>query len=190
MSQGQNHLGKHSARQLTLKFHRGTLSLDPKPDNFLEKRDKKFPVQIKYDARVPIWRSDPIHYQTIRETLLNEKVQLDDQVARWQNDVTLPQVSLPQMRPEQQEAIQDRAGEKLRVLEDIFRLHLGESVIIFAGTNVMAREISCRFLIPCLLNHCKKMSGWISSTGFVTVVTPHWWPTRFWTKGSIFPPPK
>ncbi|MCP5106197.1 MAG: DEAD/DEAH box helicase [bacterium] len=53
-------------------------------------------------------------------------------------------------------SIQDRAAEKLRVLEDIFRLHLGEPVIIFTGSNVMARDISCRFLIPCLLNHCKK----------------------------------
>lgn len=54
------------------------------------------------------------------------------------------------------QSIQDRAEEKLRVLEDIFRLHLGEPVIIFTGSNVMARDISCRFLIPCLLNHCGK----------------------------------
>jgi superfamily II DNA or RNA helicase len=54
------------------------------------------------------------------------------------------------------QSIQDRAEEKFGVLEDIFRLHLGERVIIFTGTNVMARDISCRFLIPCLLNHCGK----------------------------------
>jgi superfamily II DNA or RNA helicase len=53
-------------------------------------------------------------------------------------------------------AIEDRAEEKLRVLEDIFRLHVGEPCLIFAGSNVMAREVSRRFLIPCLLNHCGK----------------------------------
>jgi superfamily II DNA or RNA helicase len=53
-------------------------------------------------------------------------------------------------------AIEDRAADKLRVLEDLFRLHAGEPVLVFAGSNAMAREISLRFLIPCLLNHCGK----------------------------------
>jgi superfamily II DNA or RNA helicase len=53
-------------------------------------------------------------------------------------------------------AIEDRAEEKLRVLEDIFRLHAGSPVLIFAGSNAMARDVSRRFLIPCLLNHCGK----------------------------------
>jgi superfamily II DNA or RNA helicase len=53
-------------------------------------------------------------------------------------------------------AIEDRAEEKLRVLEDLFRLHRGEPVLVFAGSNAMAREISIRFLIPCLLSHCGK----------------------------------
>lgn len=53
-------------------------------------------------------------------------------------------------------SIEDRAREKLRVLEDIFRLHAGSRVIVFAGSNVMAREVSIRFLIPCLLSHCRK----------------------------------
>jgi superfamily II DNA or RNA helicase len=29
-------------------------------------------------------------------------------------------------------------------------------VIVFAGSNAMAREVSLRFLIPCLLSHCGK----------------------------------
>ena len=37
-----------------------------------------------------------------------------------------------------------------------FRLHAGSPVVIFAGSNAMAREVSRRFLIPCLLNHCRK----------------------------------
>ncbi len=53
-------------------------------------------------------------------------------------------------------AVEDRAEEKLRVLEDLFRLHGGERCIIFAGSNAMARDVSRRFLIPCLLSHCRK----------------------------------
>lgn len=53
-------------------------------------------------------------------------------------------------------SIEDRAREKLRVLEDIFRLHAGSRIIVFAGSNVMAREVSLRFLLPCLLSHCRK----------------------------------
>lgn len=53
-------------------------------------------------------------------------------------------------------SIEDRAQEKLRVLEDIFRLHAGCPCLIFAGSNAMARDVSRRFLIPCLLNHCGK----------------------------------
>lgn len=52
--------------------------------------------------------------------------------------------------------IEEHATSKLRVLEDLFRLHAGEPVIVFAGSNVMAREISMRFLVPCLLSHCRK----------------------------------
>ncbi len=54
------------------------------------------------------------------------------------------------------QSIEDRAAEKLRVLEDLFRLHAGAPIIVFAGSNAMARDISLRFLIPCLLNHCGK----------------------------------
>jgi superfamily II DNA or RNA helicase len=53
-------------------------------------------------------------------------------------------------------AIEDRAEEKLRVLEDIFRLHPNSPTLIFTGSNAMARDVSRRFLIPCLLNHCGK----------------------------------
>ncbi len=56
----------------------------------------------------------------------------------------------------QKKAIEDRAAEKLRVVEDLFRLHVGSPVVVFAGSNAMARELSRRFLIPCILNHCRK----------------------------------
>lgn len=53
-------------------------------------------------------------------------------------------------------SIENRAEEKLRVLEDLFRLHVGSPMIVFTGSNAMARDVSRRFLIPCLLNHCGK----------------------------------
>lgn len=53
-------------------------------------------------------------------------------------------------------SIENRAEEKLRVVEDLFRLHAGEPCLIFAGSNAMARDVSLRFLIPCLLSHCGK----------------------------------
>jgi len=56
----------------------------------------------------------------------------------------------------QKQSIEDRAEEKLRVIEDLFRLHAGTPIIVFAGSNAMARDISIRFLIPCLLSHCGK----------------------------------
>jgi len=54
------------------------------------------------------------------------------------------------------QAIEDRAEEKFRVLEDLLRLHAGERTIVFAGSNAMARDICRRFLVPCLLSHCGK----------------------------------
>ncbi|MGN6136277.1 MAG: DEAD/DEAH box helicase family protein [Aureliella sp.] len=54
------------------------------------------------------------------------------------------------------QAIEDRAEEKLRILEDLFRLHQGTPMIVFAGSNAMARDVSRRFLLPCLLSHCGK----------------------------------
>ncbi len=56
----------------------------------------------------------------------------------------------------QKQAIEDRASEKMRILEDLFRLHAGSPLIVFVGSNAMARDISQRFLIPCLLSHCGK----------------------------------
>ena len=53
-------------------------------------------------------------------------------------------------------SIEDRAGEKLRVLEDLFRLHSGQRVMVFTASNAMAMDISRRFLIPTLLSHSRK----------------------------------
>ncbi len=53
-------------------------------------------------------------------------------------------------------SIEDRAAEKLRVLEDIFRLHQGRQILVFAGSNAMAIEVSKRFLLPTILSHTRK----------------------------------
>ncbi len=69
-------------------------------------------------------------------------------------------------------AIENRAEEKLRVLEDLFRLHIGEPMIVFVGSNAMARDVSIRFLIPCLLSHCGKKERQEILTGFASGTYP------------------
>lgn len=49
-----------------------------------------------------------------------------------------------------------RSAEKLRVLEDIFRLHPDDQVVIFTASNRMALDVSARFLIPALTAHSDK----------------------------------
>ncbi|MBM4031056.1 MAG: DEAD/DEAH box helicase [Planctomycetes bacterium] len=63
-------------------------------------------------------------------------------------------------------AIEDRAREKLRVLEDLFRLHAGERILIFAGSNAMALDVSRRFLVPTLLAHSRKRERLAVLEGF------------------------
>ena len=63
-------------------------------------------------------------------------------------------------------SIEDRAAEKLRVLEDLFRLHAGERVMVFAGSNAMAMDVSRRFLVPTLLAHSRKRERLAVLEGF------------------------
>jgi len=53
-------------------------------------------------------------------------------------------------------AIVNRSEEKLRVLEDIFRLHPDEPCVVFTASNRMALDVSARFLIPALTAHSDK----------------------------------
>ncbi len=53
-------------------------------------------------------------------------------------------------------AITNRSTEKLRVVEDILRLHPAEPCVIFTASNRMALEVSARFLIPALTAHSDK----------------------------------
>jgi superfamily II DNA or RNA helicase len=63
-------------------------------------------------------------------------------------------------------SIEDRAAEKLRVLEDLFRLHAGQPTIVFAGSNAMAMEVSRRFLVPTILSHTLKRERLTVLDGF------------------------
>jgi len=63
-------------------------------------------------------------------------------------------------------SIEDRASEKLRVLEDLFRIHRGERTIVFAGTNAMALDVSRRFLVPTILSHTRKRERLAVLEGF------------------------
>ena len=63
-------------------------------------------------------------------------------------------------------SIEDRAHEKLRVLEDLFRLHVGIRTMVFAGSNQMAIEVSERFLIPSILSHSRKAERHAVLDGF------------------------
>ena len=49
-----------------------------------------------------------------------------------------------------------RSAEKLRVVEDILRLHPTEPCVIFTASNRMALDVSARFLIPALTAHSDK----------------------------------
>jgi len=64
------------------------------------------------------------------------------------------------------QSIEDRAAEKLRVLEDIFRLHAGGRILVFAGSNVMAMEVSRRFCLPTILSHTRKRERHAVLDGF------------------------
>ena len=77
-----------------------------------------------------------------------------------------PEARAAQQAYYRKQSIEDRAEEKLRVLEDLFRLHLGERVLVFAGSNRMAMIVSRRFLVPTLLSHSRKNERRIVLAGF------------------------
>ncbi len=70
------------------------------------------------------------------------------------------------------QSIENRAAEKLRVLEDIFRLHNGQQILVFAGSNVMAIEVSRRFLVPTILSHTRKRERLAVLEGFAKRLFP------------------
>lgn len=53
-------------------------------------------------------------------------------------------------------ALIHRSAEKLRVVEDILRLHPADQCVVFTASNRMALDVSARFLIPALTSHSDK----------------------------------
>ncbi|MBI4611380.1 MAG: DEAD/DEAH box helicase [Candidatus Rokubacteria bacterium] len=53
-------------------------------------------------------------------------------------------------------ALIHRSKEKLRVVEDILRLHPTDQCVIFTASNRMALDVSARFLMPALTAHSDK----------------------------------
>ena len=68
--------------------------------------------------------------------------------------------------------IENRATEKLRILEDLFRLHAGERILVFAGSNAMAMDVSRRFLVPTVLSHSRKKERRAVLEGFAAETFP------------------
>jgi superfamily II DNA or RNA helicase len=144
-----------------------------------EIREARGRTLADYDVvRIPVALSDEEQYQydrasaTVRSFMLRRQEQLRAEAApggevpghprssTWQ-DLCAETGSDPEARRAQhayrlKKAIEDRAAEKLRVLEDLFRLHAGERAIVFAGSNAMAIDVSRRFLVPTLLSHSRK----------------------------------
>jgi superfamily II DNA or RNA helicase len=114
--------------------------------------------------RIPVHltESERIRYESLTRQITSfvQERRREDPHFRWEDACAQANVD-PAARKalrafHTKKSMEDRAEEKLRVLEDLFRLHAGEPVIVFTGSNAMARDVSLRFLIPCLLNHCGK----------------------------------
>ena len=131
-------------------------------------------------VRIPVFLSqtEQCRYDQLSRQVRSHlaRRRLADPAANWQ-DVCLAAASDPQSQRalrafRAKQAIEDRAEQKLRVLEDLFRLHLGEPCLVFAGSNAMARDVSRHFLIPCLLSHCGKRERREFLQGLETGVYP------------------
>ncbi len=124
----------------------------------------RIPVHLASDERAR-YRDCSAEVRRFRQMILKEKPGFT-----WQ-DLPAEAAKNPDARRallawHTRESIEDRAIEKLRVLEDLFRLHAGTPMIVFTGSNKMAREVSRRFLLPCLLHHCGKRERAAILAGF------------------------
>jgi len=79
----------------------------------------------------------------------------------WKEDLARLSRSDPEAKEilrsyRQKLALTHRSAEKLRVVEDILRLHSTDQCVIFTASNRMALDVSARFLIPALTAHSDK----------------------------------
>ncbi len=115
--------------------------------------------------RVPIYLADA---EQAEFTQLSRKIRAyvakrrrEDGRFDWKEDIARPSRIDPEAKEilrcyRRKLALVHRSAEKLRVLEDIFRLHPSEQCVIFTASNRMALDVSTRFLIPALTAHSDK----------------------------------
>lgn len=127
-----------------------------------EVRGKSLADYDVFRIRVRLQPDERSRYDQLAKTVamfVYERQQEDEQF-QWQQLFTEaiddPRAHRILLAHREKQSIEDRAVEKLRVIDDLLRLHRGAPMIIFAGSNAMAREVSLKFLIPCLLSHCGK----------------------------------
>ncbi|MHB8731551.1 MAG: DEAD/DEAH box helicase family protein [bacterium] len=85
----------------------------------------------------------------------------EDGTFNWKDDIAKVSRSDPEAKGvlrayHRKLALVHRSAEKLRVVEDILRLHPDEQCVIFTASNRMALDVSARFLIPALTSHSDK----------------------------------
>ena len=115
--------------------------------------------------RVPIYLADEEQAEfdrlSRRIRAYVAKHQREDARFDWRDDL----VKLSRADPEAKDilrsfhrrlAILHRSAEKLRVVEDILRLHPSDQCVVFTASNRMALDVSARFLIPALTAHSDK----------------------------------
>ena len=116
-------------------------------------------ILAKYQIkRIPVLLTDEEQREydalgkTIREHIVDRQQEQSDYC--WE-DVSKNIASDPEARHAfharlKRRSLEEHASEKLSVLEDLLQAH-NQQVVVFTGSNIMARKVASRFLIPCLL---------------------------------------
>jgi superfamily II DNA or RNA helicase len=120
--------------------------------------------QVRYDAACAVLR------QHLAERRRDSPGYTFEELSRESG--TDPAARAAQKAYYARKSMEDRAAEKLRVLEDILSLHAGERVLVFTGSNAMAMEISRRFLVPTLLSFSRKKERQAVLAGFANGAIP------------------
>jgi superfamily II DNA or RNA helicase len=113
--------------------------------------------------RIPVYLTDQeqAHYDALGETISGHIANhrrdspgycWKDVIKNLDSDPAARRAFLARLK---RRSMEEHASAKLDVLEDLFHEHL-QQVVVFTGSNIMARVVSTRFLIPCLLAHSRR----------------------------------
>jgi superfamily II DNA or RNA helicase len=126
--------------------------------------DLRGTVLAKYQIRrIPVYLTDSEqeHYDALGRTIrdhmaegrkTNPQYDWQDVSSNSGRDPAARHAFLARLK---RKSIEDHAAAKLDVLEDLLREHM-QQVVVFTASNIMARTVSLRFLIPCILAHTQK----------------------------------